>query len=80
MAARHRRAPDRFERAGPDFHARVVDGFRTMATADPERWVVIDATGDIDEVARDVRRAVTDRLPCSERASLRGTTRASAHW
>ena len=36
---------DRFEQADAEFHARVRDGFATMAAADPERWVVIDGSG-----------------------------------
>ena len=57
-----RRQLDRFERAGDDFHARVDDGFATMAGADPDRWVVIDAAGDIDDVTATIRAAVADRL------------------
>lgn len=52
---------DRFEAAGEAFHARVLDGFRTMAAADPERWITITATGTIAEVAAVVRRAVEER-------------------
>ena len=39
----HGRHLDRFERAGDHFHDRVVDGFRAMAAADPDRWRVVDA-------------------------------------
>jgi dTMP kinase len=48
---------DRFERAGDDFHARVAAGFREMAAADPARWTVVDADGDIATVAKRVRAA-----------------------
>jgi dTMP kinase len=57
-----RRELDRFERAGEAFHARVDDGFSKMAAADPDRWVVIDATAPVDGVAAAVRAAVHDRL------------------
>ena len=53
---------DRFEREGDDFHARVRDGFRTMAAEDPERWVVIDGAAGMDEVGANIRRCVTERL------------------
>lgn len=53
---------DRFEREGDDFHARVREGFRTMAAADPLRWVVIDGTANMDEVSANIRRAVAERL------------------
>jgi dTMP kinase len=57
-----KRELDRFERAGDEFHARVDAGFAEMADADPERWVVVDATAPVDDVARTVRRHVRDRL------------------
>ena len=47
---------DRFERAGDDFHERVAAGFRAMAAADPARWTVVDADGDVAEVAARVAR------------------------
>lgn len=59
LAARiHGRELDRFERAGDAFHRRVVDGFRTMAAADPDRWTVVDADGTPEEVAARVRVAL----------------------
>lgn len=57
-----KRELDRFERAGDEFHRRVHDGFHAMAGADPDRWVVLDATQPKDQVAAAVRRAVTERL------------------
>lgn len=50
---------DRIELSGDDFHARVDDGFRALAAADPHRWVVIDGDGSIEEVAGHVWDAVT---------------------
>ena len=53
LAARIRdRDLDRFERAGDDFHARVAAGFREMAAADPARWTVVDADGDVADRGR----------------------------
>jgi len=45
-----------------EFHERVRDGFLAMAAAEPERWVVVDASGDADEVHRCVREAVARLL------------------
>ncbi|MDW3216012.1 MAG: dTMP kinase [Ilumatobacteraceae bacterium] len=59
MAKRDR---DRFELAGDDFHGRVDRGFATMASDDPDHWVVIDASGDPDDVTAAIRDAVRDRL------------------
>ena len=53
---------DRFEREDDGFHARVRDGFRAMAAADPGRWVVIDGAASMEEVGTNIRRAVAERL------------------
>ena len=53
---------DRFEREGNGFHERVAAGFCEMAAGDRGRWVLIDATAPVDEVASTVRSAVTERL------------------
>jgi dTMP kinase len=53
---------DRFEREGDEFHARVREGFKTMAAADPQHWVVIDGAGNMEEVGANIRRAVAERL------------------
>ena len=53
---------DRIERAGEDLQATVVEAYRSMAVTDPDRWVVVDGTGTIDEVAARVAAAVDARL------------------
>ncbi|MDP9442773.1 MAG: dTMP kinase [Actinomycetota bacterium] len=42
---------DRMEGAGEDFHRRVHAGFRELAEAEPDVWVVVDGTGTVREVA-----------------------------
>jgi dTMP kinase len=42
---------DRFEAAGEVFHRRVIEGFRTLAADDPDRWLVVDGTCPPDDVA-----------------------------
>ena len=49
--------PDRLEAAGDAFHRLVVEGFRALASEDPEHWLVVDGTGDVDEVADRVAKA-----------------------
>ncbi len=56
-----RRELDRFERSGPEFYARVAEGFRQLAGADPERWVVLDGRGSIQDIADTIRAAVRER-------------------
>jgi len=50
--------PDRLEAAGIEFHRRVAAGYRAQAAADPGRWLVVDGTGSIEEVAERVRAAL----------------------
>lgn len=52
---------DRFERAGDAFHERVIDGFRTMAAADPRRWITVAADGPHDAVAADIAAEIDAR-------------------
>ena len=45
---------DRMEKAGDGFHSRLKAGFRELAAGEPERFVVIDAGGTVEEVAERV--------------------------
>jgi dTMP kinase len=54
--------PDRLERLDGAFHQRVADGYHSLAEAAPDRWVIVDGSGDVDEVARSVALAVSGRL------------------
>ncbi len=53
---------DRYERMGPDFHERLRQGFRDIATAEPDRCVVIEATADIETIAESVWQITCQRL------------------
>ncbi|MEA2842384.1 MAG: dTMP kinase, partial [Actinomycetota bacterium] len=68
-AARLGRELDRMEAAGDDFHRRVAAGYRALAAADPDRWVVVDGVGSIEEVAARVWHAVVTRVPSLEPAT-----------
>ena len=59
--ARQRRAGmalDRIEGEGDEFLERVQAGFRELAAASPDRWKVVDASGEVAQVAAAVRAAV----------------------
>jgi dTMP kinase len=49
---------DRFESQDPGFHDRVRRGYLEMAAAGGRHWVVIDASGDLDEVSHAVDLAL----------------------
>lgn len=52
---------DRIEAAGEDFHKQVLDGFDAQAEADPNRWVVVDGTGTVEQVTARVAEALVAR-------------------
>ena len=56
------RSLDRFEREEAKFFQRIVEGFRTMASEDPEHWVVLDGNQQTDVIADRVRSIVRDRF------------------
>jgi dTMP kinase len=66
VAAERRRGrggdSDRYERLDAAFHARVREGFRDIALADPERCVLLDASGDIQAVHTAIVTAVWTRI------------------
>ena len=55
-------AEDRFERMGLEFHQRLRDGFREIASDEAARCAVIDASGDVEAVSERVIAAVRNRI------------------
>lgn len=53
---------DRYERMDRQFHQTLRGAFLSIAEAEPERCVVVDATLDEAEVARQIWHSVTSRL------------------
>jgi len=51
--------PDRLEGEELEFALRVWRSYRELCSAEPDRWVLVDATGSIDEVAARVIEAVS---------------------
>lgn len=45
------------------FHRRVRQGYLSMANADPERWIKIDASASFKEVQQAMQNALADKLP-----------------
>lgn len=52
----------RYESMDVAFHGRLRDGFIDIARREPERCVVIDATGPVEEIAAKIRRQIETRL------------------
>ena len=53
---------DRLEAQKTEFHERLRSAFLTLAEAEPERFLVLDATQPADALAERVREAVASRL------------------
>jgi dTMP kinase len=53
---------DRFEAEDKRFHRRVREGFLKLAEAEPERWLVIDATGNRRKIAEIIWQRVNRML------------------
>ncbi|MBJ6800355.1 dTMP kinase [Geomonas propionica] len=54
---------ERFELESVRFHERVREGYLTLARAFPERFVVVDGSGDVARTEVLVTAALRDRLP-----------------
>ena len=54
--------PDRFESEEFAFHRALRVAYRELAEAEPQRCLIIDATGKADQVAASIWQAVTSRL------------------
>ena len=53
---------DRLEAEASDFHARVRSAYLELAAAEPERFLVLDGSRPVDELAAAIRDRVSDLL------------------
>ncbi len=49
---------DRLENEEQEFHSRVREGFLALAAAEPQRWLVLDASAPRDEIAAAIQARV----------------------
>jgi dTMP kinase len=50
---------DRMESEPHEFHERVRQGFRALAEADPDRYLIVDASRPHAEITREIQRLAT---------------------
>lgn len=62
---------DRLEAETPEFHGRVRQGFLAIAEADPERFVVVDASSPVAEIAANIRAKIGPLLEQGARVGAR---------
>jgi dTMP kinase len=56
------KAPDRIGQEGAEFHERVRQGYLAMAAAEPQRFLVVDATLPPEEITRTIWRRLEPLL------------------
>jgi dTMP kinase len=64
--------PDRLEAAGLEFHRRVASGFRDRARAEPDRYLVVDATRPVEQIQAEIRKVVLSRLNVADQEQADG--------
>jgi len=62
LARKRGRKQDRFEQEDTAFHRRVREGYLKMAAAEPERWLVVDATLPKEKIAEIIWQKVSGLL------------------
>lgn len=58
---------ERFELESVRFHERVREGYLALASDSPERFVVIDGSGDVAQTEKLVIEALSARIPAGDR-------------
>ena len=53
---------NRLDAEALEFHQRVREGYLELIEQEPERWVVVDADGSVEEVQEEIRERVGARL------------------
>jgi dTMP kinase len=56
------RKSDRMEQQPAEFYERVRDGYRELATQEPKRVVLIDGTGDVEEIENEIWKTLCSRF------------------
>ena len=59
---RRREAPDRMESSGTSFYHRVREGYRTIASEEPGRIVMIDGMKPIPDIEQEIWKIIKQRL------------------
>jgi dTMP kinase len=56
------RKADRMEQQSAEFYERVREGYRDLAAHEPERIVMIDGSGDVDEIEKQIWKTLSSRF------------------
>jgi dTMP kinase len=64
---REPRKLDRMEQQPAEFYERVREGYRDLAAHEPKRIVLIAASGDVDEIEKQIWEKLCSRFPINSR-------------
>jgi dTMP kinase len=56
------RKADRMEQQPVEFYERVREGYRGLATHEPKRVALIDGSGDVDEIEKEIWKTLCSRF------------------
>jgi dTMP kinase len=56
------RKADRMEQQSAEFYQRVREGYRELATHEPKRIVMIDGSGEVDEIEKQIWKTLCSRF------------------
>jgi len=66
---REPRKADRMEQQPADFYERVREGYRELAAGEAKRFVMIDASGDVEEIEKQIWETLCYRFPVLAKVS-----------
>ena len=66
---RELRKADRMEQQPAEFYERVREGYRDLAAHEPERIVMIDGSGDVDEIEKQIWKTLSSRFSALAKTS-----------
>ena len=64
---RELRKADRMEQQPAEFYERVREGYRDLAAHQPKRIVMVDGSGDVDEIEKQIWEKLCSRFPINSR-------------
>ena len=57
------RKADRMEQQSAEFYERVREGYRELAAGEPKRIVMVDGSGDVDKIEKQIWETLSSRFP-----------------
>ena len=63
------RKADRMEQQSAEFYERVREGYRELAASERKRIVMIDGSGDLDEIEKQIWETLSSRFPALAKVS-----------